>query len=202
MKRKVFGIGFHKTGTTTLKVALKKLGYRVTGADGTRDPDIATNLYPMVDELAEQFDGFQDDPWPLVYERMDKRYPGSKFILTVRDEDKWIASNVAQFGTEETPMRKMIYGVGGPKGNEAIFVERMKRHNDDVKAYFSDRPNNLLILNIEKEGGWPPICGFLDEPIPSTPFPHANQGSMRGPRKPPKKRSLIGRIARLVRLRK
>ena len=27
MKSKVFCIGFHKTGTTTLEVALKKLGY-------------------------------------------------------------------------------------------------------------------------------------------------------------------------------
>ena len=37
MKAKVFCIGSHKTGTTSLEVALKKLGYRVTGGFGTKD---------------------------------------------------------------------------------------------------------------------------------------------------------------------
>ena len=31
MKTKVFGIGFHKTATTSLAKALSYLGYRVTG---------------------------------------------------------------------------------------------------------------------------------------------------------------------------
>jgi UDP-N-acetylmuramate-alanine ligase len=41
METKVFCIGFHKTGTTSLAVALKTLGYRVTGPNGVHDPDIA-----------------------------------------------------------------------------------------------------------------------------------------------------------------
>ena len=31
---------------------------------------------------------------------MDALYPGAKFILTVRDEDKWLASNLKHFGTD------------------------------------------------------------------------------------------------------
>lgn len=201
MKRKVFGIGFHKTGTTTLKVALEMLGYRVTGANGVDDPDIAANLHAMVDALAEQFDAFQDNPWPLVYARMDERRPGSKFILTVRDADKWIASNVEHFGTEVTPMRRLIYGAGCPKGNEALYVERMTRHNLDVQAYFENRPNDLLVIDFERDARWEPLCRFLEEPVPATPFPHANKGSARQARRQRAEQGLVGKFARLVGLR-
>ena len=75
---KVFCIGFHKTGTTTMRAALEMLGYRVTGPNGTRDPEIAAKLEAMVDRLATEFDAFQDNPWPLVYRRMDAEWPGSR----------------------------------------------------------------------------------------------------------------------------
>jgi len=88
---KVFGIGFHKTGTTTLRDALMMLGYRVTGPNGTKDPAIAAKLDEMVEDLSAHFDAFQDNPWPLVYRKMDALHPGSKFVLTVRDPDRWIA---------------------------------------------------------------------------------------------------------------
>ena len=82
---KIFVIGFHKTGTKSLASALKKLGYRVTGPNGIEDPDIADNVYSMAYTLVEQYDAFQDNPWPIIYKEIDKRYPESKFILTLRD---------------------------------------------------------------------------------------------------------------------
>lgn len=33
-----------------------------------------------------------DPPIPILYEKLDQAYPGSKFILTVRNEDKWLTS--------------------------------------------------------------------------------------------------------------
>ena len=51
MKAKVFCIGFHKTGTTSLERALEMLGYRVTGPNNTKDPDIAEKVYDLADEL-------------------------------------------------------------------------------------------------------------------------------------------------------
>src|SRR4030095_11714834 len=78
MRAKVFCIGFHKTGTTSLAFALQRLGYRVTGPNGVNDPDIAKNVYAMAYALVERYDAFQDNPWPIIYEDLDKRYPGSK----------------------------------------------------------------------------------------------------------------------------
>ena len=41
---KVFGIGFHKTGKTSLGHALERLGYRVAGPQGIRCPKIARDV--------------------------------------------------------------------------------------------------------------------------------------------------------------
>ena len=51
-KPKVFCIGFHKTGTTSLELALKQLGFRVTGSFGTKDPDIATKVHELYQDKA------------------------------------------------------------------------------------------------------------------------------------------------------
>src|SRR5438477_12681989 len=92
MKPKVFCIGFHKTGTKSLAAALRTLGYSVTGPNGVKDPNIGNNVYAMAFDLAERFDAFQDNPWPIIYKELDKRYPGSKFVLSVRGSDSWIKS--------------------------------------------------------------------------------------------------------------
>ncbi|MEM7500887.1 MAG: sulfotransferase family protein [Pseudomonadota bacterium] len=178
MKPKVFCIGFHKTGTTSLAVALKLLGYRVTGPNNTKDPDIADKVYALANELSEKYDAFQDNPWPVLYREMDQRWPGSKFILTRRPAEAWIRSQVKDFGLAETPMRRWIYGAGCPQGNETVFVERYERHNREVLEYFRERPNDLLLLDLPKGHGWPELCQFLDHPIPDTPFPHANKASL------------------------
>jgi hypothetical protein len=95
-------IGFHKTGTKSLASALSTLGYRVTGPNGVKDPDIGKNVYAMTFSLVERFDPFQDNPWPIIYKELDKKYPESKFVLSVRTSDSWIKSRVDDFGTWET----------------------------------------------------------------------------------------------------
>ena len=177
MTAKVFCIGFHKTGTTSLAVALKMLGYRVTGPNGTKDRNIAEKVHAMANRLARKYDAFQDNPWPVLFREMDANWPGSKFILTMRTSDAWIRSQVKDFGLRETPMRRWIYGAGCPEGNETVYMERYERHNREVLEYFRNRPDDLLLLELAKGHGWPELCAFLDRPLPSTPFPHANKAS-------------------------
>lgn len=175
MKTKVFCIGFHKTGTTSLAVALRKLGYRVTGPNGVHDPDIDKNALFMAYDLVKKFNAFQDNPWPVIYKELDAKYPGSKFILTIRDSEHWINSQIRHFGLNETPMRKWIYGVGCPEGNEAVYIQRFEEHNKNVIEYFKDRPQDLLVLDLAKGDGWKKLCSFLGTDIPNTAFPHANK---------------------------
>lgn len=174
-RAKIFCIGFHKTGTTSLRDALRHLGYRVTGPNGNKDPDIATTVLSMVDTVVPEFDAFQDNPWPILYEYLDQKYPGSKFILTMRDEAEWIRSQVHHFGTRETPMRQWIYGVGCPVGNESVYLERYREHYQDVLSYFEGRSDDLLKLDLSAGHGWPELCEFLDVRVPDIPFPHSNR---------------------------
>jgi hypothetical protein len=179
MKTKVFGIGFHKTATTSLATALNHLGYRVTGPDGVDNPNIANEVHQIAFDLADKFDAFQDNPWPILYKELDARYPGSKFVLTVRPAEDWIKSMVNHFNEKETPMREWIYGVGHPKGNESVYLSRYNRHNSEVIEYFRSRPEDLLVLHITAGDGWEKLCPFLGTPIPAVPFPRANRASDR-----------------------
>jgi hypothetical protein len=176
---KVFCIGFHKTGTKSLGQALERLGYRVCGPAGTRDPDIRKNVYTIVDSLLDQFDAFQDNPWPLVYQYVDKQIPGSKFILTVRPETEWFESVLDHFGSEDTPMRDWIYGEGHPQGNELRYISRYLQHNEQVTAYFRDREEDLLVMELHESFGWEKLCQFLDKPVPDSAFPHVNPKTNR-----------------------
>jgi len=94
---KVFGIGFHKTGTKTLKQALTILGYKVSGPNLELVDELSQNKYDAAFELVNRFDAFQDNPWPLLYKTLDENFEGSKFILTRRDDEKWIKSVVNYF---------------------------------------------------------------------------------------------------------
>jgi hypothetical protein len=179
MMRKVFGIGFHKTGTKSLARALRQLGYRVTGSNWVHEPDIGRRVHRLAFELAERFDAFQDNPWPLLYRELDLRFPGSRFILTLRPAEAWIRSVVRHFGAESTPMRQWIYGAGSPLGNEEIYLERYARHNREVLEYFRDRPGDLLVLHITDGEGWEKLCPFLGLAVPAVPFPHLNRSETR-----------------------
>ena len=174
---KVFCIGFHKTGTSSLGAALTLLGYRVGGPFGVRDPMIAERSLDEAVARLERFDAVQDNPWPLLFREFDERHPDAKFVLTVRPEDEWLESVVAHFGGASTPMRQWIYGAGDPVGHEAVYRDRYRRHNDDVQAHFACRGDDLLVMRLDEGDGWVQLCPFLGVDVPAAPFPHANRGS-------------------------
>jgi hypothetical protein len=195
---KVFGIGFHKTGTSSLEEALKILGYTVCGPIGIDDPQIAEHAVELALTTAERFDAVQDNPWPIVYRELDARFPGSRFILTHRPAASWLKSAVTHFGTTDTHMRTWIYGVGHPVGHEQVYLDRYNRHNDEVRAYFKDRPGDLLDIDVTKDGAWDGLCTFLGAPVPKVPFPHANSAAARiayEARKNAPPRTLLQRVA-------
>ena len=173
---KVFCIGFQKTGTTTMQSALTILGYRVTGPNFHTENGPTPDLVERASKVAAEYDAVQDNPWPLLFREMDERFPGSKFVLTVRDTDRWYQSAVRHFRDEETAWRKHIYGAGAPAGNEQLYRSRYASHNREARAYFADRPDDLLVMDVTKGDGWDKLCPFVDLPNPGVPFPHSNSG--------------------------
>ena len=179
---RVFGIGFHKAGTSSLGVALEILGYRVCSVIEERNrKDLPARLQEIAWDYIDNggFDAFQDNPWPILYREIDERYPGSKFVLTSRPTHKWLASQVRHFGKSKTVMREIIYGVGCPEGNEEIYAERFDRHNAEVRAYFADRPQDMVEIELGDPDSWERLCGLLGVPVPDLPWPHANPAAER-----------------------
>jgi hypothetical protein len=190
-KVKVFCIGFQKTGTKSMAQALRMLGYAVTGPNGVEVGDVSRVRREMVPRLVERFDAFQDNPWPLLYEEMDHMFPGSKFVLTLRDTDDWMRSMVAHFGERVGVGKEWIYGYGAPMGHESEYKSRYEDHNQKVVEYFKGRDDQLLVMDLTKGDGWDKLCPFLCKPIPDAPFPRENSAEKR-------KRTRIGGIGRRV----
>jgi hypothetical protein len=176
---RVFCIGWHKTGTTTLGLALIKLGYSVLGCRLDMVHPLKAGDMDSVLALAGEFDALQDVPWAALYKELDEQYPGSRFILTERDEQNWLRSARRHFRDVEIPLHDWLYGTGRLAGNEELYLNRFRQHNLEVKAYFRDRPEDLLIMNLEKSDDWGSLCSFLGHPIPNAPFPHENKARHR-----------------------
>lgn len=188
---KVFCVGLHKTGTSTIGAALLKLGYSVLGCrlDMVHFLSQGNTTAPL--QLAGRYDALQDVPWACLYKELDACYPGSRFILTVRDESAWLESAKRHFGSMHIPLHEWIYGEGTLVGNESLYLERYQNHQIEVRNYFVNRPNDLLIFDLARGDGWDELCHFLDLKKPLSKFPHEN--------KAPKNRNTRERLFFVVR---
>ena len=183
-KQKVFCIGFHKTGTTSIGKALEFLGYNnCHGAGELRAKYGDQNFLKMlVDgeldgilEFVAAYDSFNDNPWFLIYEQLVETFPDAQYILTVRSKEKWLKSAKRYFGQSTNPIRKFIYGKPSIEGNELIYLNRYINHNDAVIEYFKSINKELLILDLEEDNNWKSLSTFLNRDIPTVPFPHLNK---------------------------
>jgi hypothetical protein len=201
---KVFGIGLPKTGTTSLNAALNHLGFN--------------SIHNPLDLRRQAHEGqyrFDRDDWDALtnfgehfYPQLDEAYPGSKFILTVRNEEEWAESWKRQIAdTDGEPKSSIItksnwyrpgawyllarkalagerelrsslketrieiFGTYKFNHNRCRYVYR--KHKEGVMSYFSDRKEDILVIDICGGVGWGKLCEFLGfEGEPSKKFPH------------------------------
>ncbi len=177
-KPKVFGIGFQKTGTTTLGVIFERLGYRTAGYHQFRHLAGREGLTMDAIErealaLAPDYDAFKDTPWPVLFGSLDRAFPGSRFIHVTREPGAWIASAVKDFGSHPNALHQAIYGVPCPAGHEAVWLERYARHNRAVREHFAGRPDDCLMLRLE-DVTFEAVCDFLGEKRVGQGAPRAN----------------------------
>ena len=179
---KVFGIGWAKTGTTTLGKCFEALGFDHQSQDLSLVSGIPTGDLSRLFALAERKETFEDWPWIVLYRELDKQFPGSRFVLTKREPDKWIRSyrnmlaKQGEASNDLNQIRRILYGLPFPHVSEEQLIERYENHNSEVEDYFRTRSKDLLIVNWEQGDGWEALCSFLGREIPNTPFPHANKG--------------------------
>ena len=183
---KVFGVGWAKTGTTTLGSCFTSLGFcHCSQRLELFEHLFVHNMTPVL-EVAEKFDSFDDWPWILLYTPLDCAFPNSAFVLTNRHEDAWLRSYRNMLRNEPTPtaallkIRRFIYGDNPSEMTDCSLLELYRKHNASVRAHFSGT-DRLLELNFEDGDGWPQLCGFLGCPAPNMELPHLNRGVYQNP---------------------
>ena len=188
---KVFCVGRNKTGTTSLAKLFQQLEIPV-GEQRTAErlfADWAAGDYKRLIEYV-RFGGiaFQDVPFslPNTYRVMDEAFPGSKFILTVRDSPEVWYDSLVRFQTKlfgkdgQLPTRADLEAAtyiepgwvwrvfstlqATPDDdlyNKATFIRSYEDHNREVRAYFADRPGQLLTVNVKDDDAAARIATFL-----------------------------------------
>ncbi len=174
---KVFGVGFSKTGTKTLASCLRRTGYTPRSWCSGFFQKVHEGGIDEALKIANQFDSFDDWPWPLLYETLDQTYPQSKFILTIRkDSETWFKSltgHVKRYGPSDE--FKIVFGSTTPQKDREHAISVYENHNRQVLEYFGPRPGKLLVACWETGDGWEKLCGFLDKDVPNIPFPHVHK---------------------------
>ena len=204
---KIFCVGANKTGTTTIASVFRSLGLKV-GKQGRAEVllgDWAKRDFRQIIAQCHWAEAFQDIPfsYPDTYRVMDETFPGSKFILTVRnDADEWFDSLVRfhskAIGKNRLPtaddLREFAYGYQGflwdamrlrYGDDQALLYDRewytrcYDEHNRAVQEYFKDRPGDLLVLNVADPDAMPRLLAFLGLPYNGQTMPHMNSSKNR-----------------------
>jgi len=178
VRGRVFCIGLQKTGTTSVKLALRRLGYRVCGeVNGYRADMTDAERFEDALKKAPRFNAYNDFPWNIFYKEFDALLPGSKFILTIRDPDSWMKSCRRHYKHFKRPALQAIFGAPTPLESEQRFKRKLVEHERSVREYFKSRPDDLLVINLNEGGNWEKICDFLGSERPAVPFPVGFKGS-------------------------
>lgn len=174
---RVFGIGLRKTGARSLAAACQVLGYRTLHVHGHRsnrpvEQAEAAGL-PLLTHLGAGYDAYFDlDALARRYALLDRQYPGSRFVLSTRDADDWVAA------LERHVRANLLRRAAGEPHGDLLRVEpdrwlaQRRRHHEAVRSHFADRRGSLLELDVCRGGqGWEALAPFLGVEVPDRPFP-------------------------------
>lgn len=123
--------------------------------------------------VLKEYQGFTDNPIPLLYMKLDKMFPNSKFILTTRDVDEWVVSmrwmfenKFVEWDLGNYPQKEMIFQQYGTYNfDETLFCRVYEQYIADVNNYFKHRSENLLVIdltNTTDDEKWNLLTNFLD----------------------------------------
>ena len=158
-KKKLFCIGLGRTATSSLSVALLKLGYEVWHCPILSDSDNIRNY-------VNKFDALTELPFCCDYNFKDlyNMYPNAQFILTTRDEEKWLNSTIKYKRMMNIIINKFPgYGMFTKNFYNFDFsIDNFRKYNKDVLEFFKDKQDQLLVMDIPDGDGYEKLCKFLD----------------------------------------
>ncbi|MCS3924893.1 hypothetical protein J2T59_001987 [Methanosalsum natronophilum] len=144
---------------------------------------------------------FQDVPFscPDTFKYLDQAYPGSKFILTIRNNPEQWYNSITRFHAKKFGLNGRIPTTEDllnaeyiRKGfmyntvklhdtpdddpyNKQIMIDHYKKYNSDVIDYFKDRPQDLLVINLAEPQSYMRFVKFVGINSPYSDFPWENK---------------------------
>jgi hypothetical protein len=195
MSLKVIGVGLHRTGTLSTKVALERLGFGpayhgfewVGRLDHVRHWRTAVDRDGDVDWHLIFGDYRAALDWPMVYfwDKVIAAHPSAKVLLTERDPESWFDSHLwmlqaieqaRQTHTMPAPeVERLTFELLASKFSDRLLdkdhcIEVYQRHYQQVRETVP--PQRLLGYRVAD--GWGPLCRFLNVDPPAEPFPRVN----------------------------
>ncbi len=170
---KVIGIGLPKTGTTSLHLALQRLGFRSLHDVGQSRKLIASILREgILPDWYDQYDAWTDGPLYRIAERLLDLDTSVRFIITHRDRQSWINSRIVHV------LYNRVCNRGRWRSINSRAWDREYTRVEELYARLRESPR-VLEIDLTAGAGWEVLCPFLDCPIPQEPFPSANPGRRR-----------------------
>ena len=182
---KIFCVGLNKTGTRSIHDALQILGFRSVDWGGPslptavqRGPEIHAAMKQSLREGRPLLEGLEDaDAYSDIgalstnFDVLDSQYPDSKFILTVRPIEEWLASRERHVKANQAMRSRGEYDGTFLEVDLIGWRTEALEHESRVRSYFAGRPEDLLVFDVTAGDGWNELCPFLGSVIPDDPFP-------------------------------
>ncbi|KAH8816737.1 P-loop containing nucleoside triphosphate hydrolase protein [Xylogone sp. PMI_703] len=189
---RVLCLGMPRTGTSSIRAALKQLGYNETYhmqfVDKYTGEGKALTKAEW-DGLLGRCQAVIDYPAAIFGPELIAMYPEAKVILTNRDVDKWYISMLNTIVRQSnSKLMAMIHLFDRqflahfwPMARDSIalpFEGDFKKNGKEVFKKYYEEIRQIVpkenLLEFEVSQGWGPLCKFLEVPIPDRPFPHVN----------------------------
>jgi hypothetical protein len=192
--------GLPKTCTTTFMEVFRILGIKTHDncpkclpEEMNLNNNIVWNCDDNLDNSNMKFyDGFHDPPYSLNYKSFYEKYPNSKFILSVRNPEKWFQSlkkysKAEYYDYVAFPKKLLKYLFGRDEVLEKDkdhFIKKYNEYNNKVIEFFKSKNKEILVINVAENNSvknWELVLKYLEvdenlyDKLIKQPFPHKNK---------------------------
>ncbi len=199
---RIFLIGKNRTGSSTVESWLRSEGYNhraQAAGEALVDAWAEGDHQAIIDHVGRGGNVFQDLPYrlPGVYAVLDKSFPKSQFILTTRDSNAWYDAVLQfyskTFGNGAVPTREQLFAAtyhrpgwlwhahqtihqtpADDPFDRDILVGHFEQHNREVAAYFKDRPEAFLSVDVHAPDAREQVHSFVHKGRTAVLQPHVN----------------------------
>jgi len=156
IKNKVFCIGLHKTGTSTLADYFREFGFYPTHSTDWIIDSSKLKKFNFFSDGGSHFDDVNE----FDFESLFHTYKHSKFILQTRDTEKWVISKLKHAGwnedteIQEDDFTKIAHDTWTYKSLLTVqkFIEHKINYEKKVLSFFKKNDySRLLIVDITQK---------------------------------------------------